>query len=212
MEVVDGYKYFEIENKNTGKVKIYGYGVQNRSFKIGKFYEEQMLDAIAELKPRNIMDVGANIGNHSIYFSKICNKVLCFEPVEKIFNVLIHNMGVNNIDNYTAVGLALSDKISMYSNKNINLYEDKEGDIISTTIDEYVLPEETRYDLIKIDCEGMDDKVLMGGINYISKVKPHIFIEAKNGDMLNRYKKILLPIGYKLGKRYNATPTWHFYV
>ena len=38
-----------------------------------------------------VLDIGANIGNHSLFFSNYFYKVLSFEPHPKIFKVLAIN-------------------------------------------------------------------------------------------------------------------------
>ena len=45
------------------------------------------------------IDVGANIGNHSIFFSKFFKKVYSFEPQESVFKLLENNVNMNNLEN-----------------------------------------------------------------------------------------------------------------
>ncbi|MBB7735352.1 FkbM family methyltransferase, partial [Escherichia coli] len=49
----------------------------------------------------NIIEIGANIGLHTIPLSRICSKgkVICFEPQPPIFNMLCGNLALNNILN-----------------------------------------------------------------------------------------------------------------
>ena len=48
----------------------------------GEFHEGRMLEELGRhLPPGVIVDVGANIGNHSVFFGAICGRrVLAFEP------------------------------------------------------------------------------------------------------------------------------------
>ena len=48
-----------------------------------------------------IVDIGANIGNHAIYYGAICNarKVYSFEPMQETFLILEKNVEINNLSN-----------------------------------------------------------------------------------------------------------------
>ncbi|HPD33893.1 MAG TPA: FkbM family methyltransferase, partial [Candidatus Kapabacteria bacterium] len=60
------------------------------------FYEYDMLKDIFEsLLPGDVViDVGANIGNHSMFIGKFCNpeKVYSFEPFQYTFDILKKNI------------------------------------------------------------------------------------------------------------------------
>ena len=58
-------------------------------------YENELLECLSGLlskaavdKRRICLDVGANIGNHSLYFSHYFDRVISFEPNKKIFQIL----------------------------------------------------------------------------------------------------------------------------
>lgn len=72
--------------------------------KSGKqFYELRELDKFRKYVPSNpiIYDIGANIGNHTIYFKKYydANKIYSFEPVPANFELLNKNIQENNLKN-----------------------------------------------------------------------------------------------------------------
>ena len=78
-------------------------------------YELDELDALdafvlARLpgRTRCCVDVGANIGNHCLFFSQRFSRVLAFEPNPLAVDLLRWNLRANGIDNVTvhAVGLA----------------------------------------------------------------------------------------------------------
>ena len=61
-------------------------------------YENDILNATFQfLKSKELigdgaaLDVGANIGNHSVFFAKYFNKVVSFEPHPKVFKLLTIN-------------------------------------------------------------------------------------------------------------------------
>ena len=65
----------------------------------GNFYEVAALRLLRELLPANprIVDIGANFGNHSVYFARICGaaQVLSIEPNPEIIPELRANLAAN---------------------------------------------------------------------------------------------------------------------
>ncbi|QRQ24715.1 FkbM family methyltransferase [Escherichia coli] len=59
----------------------------------------------------NVLEIGANIGLHTIPLSKICRngKVICFEPQPPIFNMLCGNLAINNVLNVMPYNKAVGD-------------------------------------------------------------------------------------------------------
>src|SRR5690606_29942959 len=67
-----------------------------------KFHEFYMLEAIARLRlPEGVyVDIGAHVGNHSIFFAKHCHRnVIAFEASNITAEVFSHNVLVNGLDN-----------------------------------------------------------------------------------------------------------------
>lgn len=47
-----------------------------------------------------VVDIGANIGNHTVFFANVCKakKVYSFEPQEKVFEILKKNVEINKFN------------------------------------------------------------------------------------------------------------------
>jgi FkbM family methyltransferase len=61
------------------------------------FVEEQYN---VDVKGREVVDVGANIGDSSIYFAiKGARKVLAFEPLPSVYQVALENVKLNRLEN-----------------------------------------------------------------------------------------------------------------
>ena len=131
------------------------------------------------------IDIGANIGNHSIYFSKYFKKVLCFEPNSRCFDILSAN--TKNIEN-----IHLFDWGCGSNHKTMELQEDFNNigrssakiDIKSKYIQQIkikpldeLLDSLENVSLIKIDVEGMEIESLRGARSIIDKFKPVICFE-----------------------------------
>lgn len=133
-------------------------------------------------------DVGANIGNHSLFFSSLFSKVYCFEPNPLVYEVLKINL--NNNNNLEPVNLAISNNF-----EPIKLSFDKSnygatsaylsGEHLSsiyvdcTTLDRFVLERGLPIDkilLIKVDVEGHELPVFFGASKLMSCQRPPILI------------------------------------
>lgn len=152
------------------------------------FWEERLL---SKAKPaldgcRRALDIGANIGNHSIYFSKIAGieEVTCFEPQEHVFGILRRNIELNDLNNVKAVRAAVGEKqgtadIKMHRNTSFHgtvYHEVPDGDVPVVSIDE-ITPEPV--DFIKIDVEGMQMSVLKGAVEVLRRDRPKLWIELR---------------------------------
>ena len=80
--------------------------------KTNDFYEQNLLDnwvAKYAKEAKVIYDIGANIGNHTVYFAKKLNaeKIYSFEPMSINYKMLEKNIADNNIKNVKAYNIAL---------------------------------------------------------------------------------------------------------
>jgi len=162
-----------------------------------------------------VLDVGANVGCHALRFAKVVGaegKVIAFEPTAWAFSKLERNVGLNSFNNITLEKLALSD----VSRKDTVTFPsswtlDKGGlpgyvateqvDLI--TLDDYVNTNKiSNIDLIKIDVDGYEYKVIRGGYNSIKRFKPAIIIELgrftlkRHGDNLEDLVDLLISLDY----------------
>lgn len=124
-----------------------------------------------------MLDVGGNIGTHSIYYSKF-GHVHSFEPNPIAFECLVHNMRGTNSSLYNVAVGAESGHISMTPPEEGNygaVYTQPHGDIPVITIDSMHLD---ACDFIKLDCEGDEVAALQGATETIKNFKPIMCIES----------------------------------
>lgn len=163
----------------------------------------------------SVIEVGANVGAHSLIISKIIGKngnLVAIEPTDYAFSKLQRNYNLNPSlkENTKLLRAYVSnnehDKVakirsSWQINASSKMKEDKDetytGEI--TTLDSLFinLPQ---IDFIKIDVDGFDYKVLTGSAQLLEKFKPIVFIELGeyhlnlNGDsakdILRFFKKL----------------------
>lgn len=140
-----------------------------------------------ELKDGIVLDIGANIGNHTLYFALECHAkmVYCFEPVPDTFSVLSKNIEINGLGGAKLINAAVGETsgfadIVSYSRKNTGmatLEESRNGAIKMVAIDDIVLPE--KICLVKVDVEGFEISVIKGMKETLKRNMPYIIIETQ---------------------------------
>lgn len=179
-------------------------------FALGTFYELPMLEFIQGLNLEGeFIDVGANVGNHSLFFNHFCNvQVIAYEPVPENYWILERNCENTHI---APCESALSDKkgYSGYTKVSNNMGMcrlEGDGNVIIKTLDQQT----HKCSLIKIDAEGFEEKILKGGIELLKRCHPHIFVEAQTEAERDKIDAILIPLGYTRKEIFNKTPTYHY--
>lgn len=148
---------------------------------------------IYELKSDSIfVDVGSNYGYHSIFASKLCEKIYSFEPQEIMFELQKESILDNNFSNIELKKIALGNenkkvKLTSFESSNVNVNvgevsviindEDEENDIVMMKMDDVI---NNKVDVIKIDVQGFEKFVLDGAKTTISNYKPHLVVEFEN--------------------------------
>lgn len=195
------------------------------------FYEIELLEYIAFIMKKSdirnsiVIDVGANIGNHSIFFRTFLSEyVIAVEPNPATLPTLKSNLS-RNIENYTVCEKGLGEthtkgKIVLPdgADDNIGMAELNlgAGNIDIITLDSMLVDLQAqkeigdRVTLIKIDVEGMELSVLKGAIETIIKYRPHLLIEAATSSSLSNIKYFLEVYGYISLGHYAVTPVYHF--
>lgn len=146
-----------------------------------------------------VLDIGANIGLHSVYFSNLASNglVLAFEPAPQTFALLLKNIGTSRI---IPVNIGLSDITGI-----VDFYEASD-DAYSGLKDTKRKPIKNvrkilvfeldklfehqpirRIDFVKIDVEGYEHNVLLGMQKIIDIYRPVIFCEIYQGTNSNSH-------------------------
>ena len=162
-----------------------------------------------------IFDIGANIGVHGISWAKMHEKsvVYAFEPSENTMSMLRRNIERNRVlDRFFAVRKAVSNEsgeMSFYEcadNAFSGLKDTGRVRVIGTqtvpvtTIDDFV--EENKIEkinFIKIDVEGFETEVVLGGMNTLENFKPDLFIEIYAGENANLAPEETISLLQRLG-------------
>lgn len=164
------------------------------------------------------VDVGANVGYHTFHAASIVGtqgSVVALEPSSENCRLLRLSQLDNNANNVAIIPLALDREtgvryLSAHVGTNAGLIPDARADLLAgrgspvyaATLDEIAPP---RIDVLKVDVEGAEFRVLDGGRKTLQRDKPLIVMEF-SCEMVRRVSDVdpgealqdLLDIGYRL--------------
>jgi FkbM family methyltransferase len=155
----------------------------------GLFFEHEELDFLAGRLPRRlrIVDVGANTGNHTIFFAgpMQAERVIPIEPVPRAVTALRAAVAGNRFANVdlsrvgVAVGAAegrLRPIASVTAGLGATHFAaDTAGEIRLVTLDGLL---DGRVDFMKLDVEGMEMEALSGAAGLIAAQRPVLYVEV----------------------------------
>ncbi len=199
------------------------------------FYESKYLSQLATFyKPKGIVvDCGANIGNHTIYFAKFCKaRVLAYEPVPHNAVCLAVNVALNNVLPQVdmmkhGLGIApgavslqktVADNFGSFSAvyeilpARNEISESLCVNIFITSLDDSLkqLEINSNIAIFKIDAEGMEHDILRGALKTIEESLPVVGVECVKQSDFPIVENILRPYSYFPIEVLNWTPTFIF--
>ncbi|HEY0962011.1 MAG TPA: FkbM family methyltransferase [Pseudomonadales bacterium] len=149
-----------------------------------------LLKLLQQLPQPTVLDIGANIGNHTLAFATRAHAVHAFEPIPYLYDVLSNNVTRNGLTHVRTHNLALSDHagtatINMVNagNYGASSFDRRtEGttpvDVTLTTGDAFVMANSIpRVDFVKIDVEAHEVFVLRGLMQTLQRDLPFITME-----------------------------------
>ncbi|WP_419394322.1 FkbM family methyltransferase [Cytobacillus praedii] len=177
---------------------VYG-SQQDRSIfqyiKANGYYENHIINLLKKITDSKsvCLDIGANIGLISLALSYLATegKVYSFEPSKRNFSYLVQNIKENYVANINPINIGVYDQ-----NKDMEFCNISDGGgwsfvfngtesitqpnevVTCVRLDDWVQTEGiNKIDLIKIDTEGSEAKVIRGAINTIHNTRPDVIVE-----------------------------------
>jgi FkbM family methyltransferase len=184
MKMIEQFKLSYRANKYKNKHDKGGIKYMLRSIKSGQ----------------TVFDIGAHKGGYLYFILKKTGsngKVYAFEPQSLLYNYLVKIKRILNWTNVTIEHMALSDKedkTTLYIPENRNepsspgatIVEpkikkgiEKTEEVLTGTLDSYCAKHNLHPDFLKIDVEGNELPIFMGGAETLKKHKPKIFVECE---------------------------------
>lgn len=194
--------------------------IQKSILSNGHFFEQSLLKTVKDLIPSDaiIVDAGANIGNHTLFFSGVCQarQVYAFEPLHVTFHILARNIALNHLTKVVPINAALGEQpgrtqLSNYNPTNIggsSFQAGKVGEYELTSLDTLNLPQ---IHFLKMDVEGGFEQALRGSKETLKRCRPTIWIELRRklGEF-DSGSAVLKSLGYRLEK--SLGPNDHIFV
>lgn len=205
-----GWKLYNVHDVYIGKaLDVYG-----------EIEEEQVACFRNLVKPGDVvLDIGANIGGHTVVFSKIVGPkgaVVAFEPQRFIFQTACANVALNSLTNvhlyHAAAGanngaivVPVLDGTRELNFGGLSLGSHERGERVRMlSIDSMKLQ---KCDFIKIDVEGMEAEVINGARETIEKHLPILYVEndreAKSKELIQLIQSFGYDMYWHLPKLYN---------
>jgi FkbM family methyltransferase len=194
----------------TGSLELYG------EFSYGEW------ELFAQMvKPgMTVVEVGANIGAHSVALARACfpGPIYLFEPQHRVFQILCANLALNGIANAFAYPEACSDQAGFvvvppldygaaFNFGGVSVQAAVEG-VAGTRVRAVPLDSLNlaACHVLKIDVEGFEAQVLRGAAGTIRKFRPLLYVENDRPALQQALISLIAEMGYRL---YWHTP-WLF--
>lgn len=183
----------------------------------GEFSEGEIELFAQFLRPGMVaVEVGANIGAHTVFLAQAVGptgQVLAFEPQRIVYQTLCANLALNSIPNvrafHAAVGqtpgeivVPLLDYCQEHNFGGLGLGGHVHGERVPLmTLDSLHL---AACHLLKVDVEGMEQSVLEGARETITRLKPILYVENDRREKAAALIRYIDSLDYNM---YWHTPT-----
>jgi FkbM family methyltransferase len=189
----------------------------------GELYEPDELAIMARvIRPGSVIaDIGANVGNHAVYFEKclFAKEVIVFEVNPEAIDILLINHALNQCAhwNMSFLRYALSNNfapISIVPAKPDNLggtrfRQDEAGALRCMTGDSVLANHPV--DFIKLDVEGSEMAVLGGLKETLRRWRPTLFVEVLSRN-LPAFEAFLAAQAYEIADTFARYPLFANYL
>ncbi|MFE8602180.1 FkbM family methyltransferase [Archangium violaceum] len=157
-------------------------------------WAQHELDLFARLLSRgdHVLDIGANVGTHTLGFASLVGpggRVVAFEPQPVIFELLQDNVRTNGLTHVSCEQVALTEHAGSamlsvpdyHQRHNSGLAALQAGgttiEIQTRSLDDHGFE---RCDLVKLDVEGWERAVLRGGKQMLARCRPLLYAECNS--------------------------------
>jgi FkbM family methyltransferase len=157
-----------------------------------------------------VVEVGANIGAHTVAMAQACWPAMmyAFEPQRRVFQILCANLALNDVENVVArqeacgaeEGVATIPPLNYAAAGNFGgvslRTEDQAGERVRVVrLDDLNL---TGCGLIKIDVEGFEQQVIAGAAHTIQRHRPILYVENDRREHQRALIAQIDALGYRL--------------
>lgn len=183
----------------------------------GEFAKEE-INFLSNFIDGIVLDIGANIGTHTIPFAKKAQLVYAFEPQRLCYYNLCTNVILNNLTNVICLQQAVGNNSGRISIPELDFR--KQNNFSSLSLDQnfnspgscsvkLVKIDELNLSsvrMIKIDTEGTEIEVIQGAIHTIEKFKPILYLQCqldKSPTLINLLKNLNYDVYFHVCQLFN---------
>lgn len=182
--------------RNNIEFSIYYYGAFEKPL---LFFLRDCLHAL-QREQSVFFDIGANIGQHALFMSRLASRVHAFEPYEPVRKRLLEHIELNAISNIVVHPVGLGEReetlpffaptgsnqgIGSFDASSVNKGNRNIGELALFPGDEYLLARGiAKVDIVKIDVEGFEKATLKGLTQTLNNNRPVVVCEISYGGKL----------------------------
>jgi FkbM family methyltransferase len=157
------------------------------------------------------VDVGANWGLHSLYLARLAGEdglVIAVEPFPPAFRDLQWHLHANGCRNVRVLPVALSDRCgtgvfvpggSSCTGRLADAEANGGTPVVTRTLDDVIEEADVaRLDLVKIDVEGAEARVLRGAAEAVRRFRPALVIDLHTPEQDVEVARWLTGHGYRI--------------
>lgn len=188
------------------------------------WFEKEMAFLANWLRPgMRAIDVGANLGVYSLPMARLVapdGQVFSYEPGSEPRRLLEHSKSLNQAANLHVIAAALSDRpregqliLGPSSELSSLAGNGSGGPASSESVQITCLDQEegarawASIDFIKIDAEGEEERILVGGRSFFERHSPLAMFEVKAGSEVNESLRATFPsYGYRVYRLLGGAP------
>lgn len=154
-----------------------------------------------------VVEVGANIGAHTVHLAKLVGEnggVVAFEPQRVLFQMLCANLALNGLQNADAKCLMLGAAPGEASIQRPGYFEDDQDDVVEMIgLDNIMLP---ACHMLKISTGTMTKTILDGARETITQFRPFIYVRDDQPENHAELISALFDLEYRMWWHL----PWHF--
>lgn len=194
-------------------------------------YEQDELEAMRSLVSERsavALDIGANVGHHTLYMASFCAQVHAFEPYENVASAIDDKIQRNGLRHVQVHRVGLSDQeqvLDYFAPQGVNTgtgtfvatHETQNNRLVGqlrvVKADDYFQALQLeRVDLVKIDVEGFELSVLRGMPETLRRHRPIVMLElsdeARQSLPSLEALMALFPAGYRAEVVHSRQSRW----
>lgn len=162
----------------------------------------------------NVVEVGANVGIHTIGLAKAVGPqgtVVAVEPQPAIFRVLCANLALNSLQNVMthpcgcgpvremmSVPLVDYSAATLHNSGSVSLMPPSNGHAVQIVPVDELCENLSALRLLKVDVEGMEHAVLSGAREVIRKFRPILYVENDRVEKSAALIELIQSLGYRM--------------